>query len=354
MLIVSLVLVVGFGFYTSVNSMAGTSLEGLTKSSAADINQLNEDLVISLMSLNTPSAGQVTIWFFNNGAVATEVKQIFFGIQSNCTSIAPVSFSPDPLALGVQESASVNFTHSISPGATYFAKALAEYGSTTIATETAPGAVSGGIQIDTISTNSGDASSFTYSHTVGAGCVPTNRLLIVAVELNDAGGTTVSSITYNGTPMTFVASRQHASGKPRVEVYQLVAPPTGTHDVVVTLSGIDKVTIGAISYTGVDQTTPIEGVSIAEGTSTTPSVIVSSEAGDLVQDAMATIADGSVTPPSAEAGQTARWNVEMGGPGVTNHFGTGSTEDGAASVTMSWTLPESKDWVTIAFNINAA
>ena len=88
---------------------------------------------------------------------------------------------------------------------------------------------------------------------------------------------------------------------PRVEVYSLTAPPLGSHDVVVTIADgeSDKVTIGSISYNGVDQSIPIDGISSREGYGANPSITISSEVGDLVQDAMANLADGSVNPPIA-------------------------------------------------------
>lgn len=200
-----------------------------------------------------------------------------------------------------------------------------------------------------VTTNSGDASSFTHSHTVSG----TDRLLVVEVALNNgAPDKTVSSITYAGQSLTQLTEAVNTNNNvPRVEVWYLVAPPIGTHNIVVTLDDINEVAIGAISYTGVDQTMPIDGTVTAQGTSTSVSVSVSSETNDLVQDVMASRAQGL---PSVGANQTELWNVEMGGNGITNYFGAGSTEPGALSVIMNWTLTESEDWVIIGFNINAA
>lgn len=208
------------------------------------------------------------------------------------------------------------------------------------------------VTIDNITTNQGNDNSFTHSHTVSG----SNRLLVVAVELND-GEENVAGVTYAGISMNLVSRRGYDEDEsPRVEVYSLTAPPLGSHDVVVTIADgdSDRVTIGSISYNGVDQSIPIDGISSREGYGANPSITISSEVGDLVQDAMANLADGSVNPPIAGGGQTERWNEEMGGSGSSNHFSTGSTKAGGSSVTMSWTLSQSRRWVNIGFNINSA
>ena len=176
---------------------------------------------------------------------------------------------------------------------------------------------------------------------------------MLVVSVHTENGIDISTVTYDGQSLTLVQNVVHGGGKPRVAVYRLIGPSTGSNDVVITLSGgsSDKTTVGAISYTGIDQAIPIDGVTSATGTSASASVTVSSEAGDYVQDAMASIAAGS---PTVGSGQTQHYNVEMGGPGSSSHYGAGSTEDGVTSVTMSWSLSESKEWVIVGLNLNVS
>jgi hypothetical protein len=82
----------------------------------------------------------------------------------------------------------------------------------------------------------------------------------------------VSSVTYAGQPLNRTSAITHTTGKPRVEVWNLTNPPTGTSNVNVTLAAADKTAIGAVSYTGVDQNTPISGVNTSQGTSNSMSV----------------------------------------------------------------------------------
>jgi hypothetical protein len=103
----------------------------------------------------------------------------------------------------------------------------------------------------------------------------------------------------------------------------------------------------AISLSGVDQTTPVEGAVSSTGNENNPSVTVTSEGGDLVMDIESSAYVGLST---VGADQTKKWDQELG---ISSHYAQGSTEPGAASVTMSWTRGggNSKGAI-IGFNIN--
>ena len=70
----------------------------------------------------------------------------------------------------------------------------------------------------------------------------------------------------------------------RIEIRSLTAPSPGTANVVVSLSGSVDVVGGAISFSGVNQTTPFGTFVSAQGTSASPSVTASSAAGQAVLD----------------------------------------------------------------------
>ena len=138
------------------------------------------------------------------------------------------------------------------------------------------------------------------------------------------------------------------NGNAKVHLYKLVNPPSGTGDVVVTLdANPDKgIIVGVTTYTGVDQTVPLGSFSGAEDNSITPSLTVSSAAGELVHDV---ISFRNVTL-TVGTGQTQLWNVSPG----SEANGGGSTEPGAASVTMSWTPSGSQDWAMAGISIKRA
>ncbi len=184
------------------------------------------------------------------------------------------------------------------------------------------------------SSNSGtnNGSSLTWSHTNTAG-----DFMVVTVTTKDKS---ISSVTYNGVGLTQAGTI--TSNSMRVALFYLVAPATGAHNVVVTASGSTEIDAGAETYIGVDQATPVGAAVTASNQSATATVTVVSAAGELVVDAVGVIQ----TTVTVGAGQTQRHN-RVG----TNNANGSSTEAGAASVTMSWTLPTSKYWGIVALGM---
>jgi hypothetical protein len=201
------------------------------------------------------------------------------------------------------------------------------------------------------SSTSANASSASWKHTVGAG---DNRALVVGVALRNASSETVSSITYGGTSLTQVTSGSAANGtNVRVELWYLLAPAVGTDSSIeVTLSGSTAFAAGGVTLTGVNQTTPFDSFTSATGSSTAPSVSVSSAAGDVVIDIMGCVDTPTVT---IGASQTLQWTAASPGtPSTDQATGAQSVEGGAASVTMSHTLSSSQAWAIGAVSINPA
>ncbi|MCK4848168.1 MAG: hypothetical protein KAT16_04015 [Candidatus Heimdallarchaeota archaeon] len=202
------------------------------------------------------------------------------------------------------------------------------------------------VQIDSISTNNDSSNYFVHNHTVTG----TNCLLVVTVQTN--GGTRVFNVTFGGELLDLEANiTRTGKGSPTIEVWSLLDPSIGTAEVEIYLLSSDRATIGVISYTGVDQTTPIDGVTVNEGFTRSPTITVPSRIDDWVQDAMASLSSGI---PAPESGQTVRWSEEMGGTGASSHYGVGSTTDGNTSVTTEWSINVNKDWVMIGINIRRA
>lgn len=167
------------------------------------------------------------------------------------------------------------------------------------------------------------ASSLTFSHT----CTGSDRYLTVGVNILGVG--TVTGITYNGVAMTQLVVIQNTPDC-KVEIWGLAAPATGANNVVVTLSGLEAVGSGAISFTGVDQSSSTSSPQTNSADSaTSSSVTVTSATGDMVVDIVGT----SSMSPTVGAGQTQRYTTSPAAG-----FGNGSTEAGAASVVMSWTF----------------
>ncbi len=204
------------------------------------------------------------------------------------------------------------------------------------------------VAVDASSSAANDfGTSLTWSHTVD---FTSNRLLLVGVSLQYA---TSSEVTYNAIPLTLVG-RQHggsAANDGYVEIWSLVNPPAGTGTIVVTVPDGDAIVAGAVSLTGVDQSTPVGGFTGANGESTAPAVAVSSAPGELVFAALMWNHDWA--PVIAGASQTELWNRPKVNAGYSNVTGAASTAPGAASVTMSWTT-EDDSWAVGAVSVKSA
>jgi prepilin-type N-terminal cleavage/methylation domain-containing protein len=195
---------------------------------------------------------------------------------------------------------------------------------------------SGSLTVDAVSsgTTSG-GSSITISHTTGSG---SDRLMLVGVSMNNDGYETVTGVTYNGTALTLVGS-EATTDDARVEIWRLVAPSTGTHNVVITFSAalLQEAHAGVMTFAGVDQTTPLGTFVSANHDASTPATVdIPSASGELVFGVVASEYEAL----TASSGQDERWNLS-----VSSTYGAGGTAAGAApTVTMSWNLDAAQHW----------
>ena len=163
---------------------------------------------------------------------------------------------------------------------------------------------------------------------------------------------TASSITctYNAVSMTQAGTISGVSRITRATLFQLIAPST-TAGVSVTASwtgGINWVHMGTISYTGANAV----GTAVTDSASTsTASVVVTSATGDMVTDCVSTDGQNPSAKLTVGAGQTERTVYLDAG---VDFSGQTSTEAGAASVTMSYSMPSNAaGWSMIGMNIVA-
>jgi prepilin-type N-terminal cleavage/methylation domain-containing protein len=196
----------------------------------------------------------------------------------------------------------------------------------------------GVIAFDAASNDNGinDGQVSTFSHTIGAG---SNAVLIVGVSMTKVGEdetTSVVSITYNGVALTKIRSDNDIIRFGRTELWYLLSPATGTHNVVVTLSQTigDHFINGAVSLTGVSQVAP-EANSGNLTTGTSISVDVATiNTNNWVVDVVTT----GGTNATKNSSQVLRY------PGSANEYG-GSTKgpNSPGIVTMAWTTSFSAD-----------
>ncbi|HVW20222.1 MAG TPA: immunoglobulin domain-containing protein [Opitutaceae bacterium] len=196
---------------------------------------------------------------------------------------------------------------------------------------------SGAIAFDSAVSKSGtNASSASWSHTVGSGA---NTVLVVGLALEDTSSTVlnVSSITYNGVAMSAVPSSAVTAGSStldRTVLYYLLNPPAGAHTVSVTFGGaVNGVSAGSISLSGVAQSAPAAaGVNSSTSAKTLSASASVATAGSWVVDAVCSGAGNASFTPGAS--QTGRWAI-----GQSSSGGAGSTLAPGATGTAStsWT-----------------
>lgn len=204
------------------------------------------------------------------------------------------------------------------------------------------------VAYDAASSSSGvSVATLTWSHT----CSGSDRVLYALLEF-DATAVTVSSVTYNGAALTSVGRVAGAgSFGGVVEIWRRIAPSTGANNIVANFSANTDIVGGGHSFTGADQTTPNGTFTSATGTSTAPSVSITSASDEIVIDGVLhTHSTGGTPTLSVGAGQTQRWNAT---PSVWI-VGGGSTEAGAGSVTMSWTASPSDPWAIAGVSVKPA
>lgn len=209
-----------------------------------------------------------------------------------------------------------------------------------------------GVQFDAVGPSSagqgqtGTATPITWSHT----CTGSNRALLVGVVIagTDTGVTT--TVTYNGvTVPTVVKRHSNDSTSGYAELFALAGPATGTNTVSVAVagSGWEGFEGGSVSFTGVDQTTPVAHSATAVGNSAFPSVTVASTAGNMVCDLACAGTDVTGSPG------TSRWLLNRNQASAAGNAGQ-ATDAGAASVVMARTLLGADFWAAIAADVQAA
>jgi Tfp pilus assembly protein PilV len=207
---------------------------------------------------------------------------------------------------------------------------------------------SGGVvTVDAVSSNSagGSSSSLTVPNHTTSG---SNRLMLVGISISNdgaSGARQINSVTYSGVNLTQVCTGS-VDDDARVWIYRLIAPPVTTANVAITLNGNvasgGNITAGVMTFTGVDQTTPL-GTCVTDTNDSSPhAVTVTSVTNELVFDVFSS-EGASMTMAGSPAGRTQRWNTTANSNG-----GGGSTAPGASSVNMTWTANSGGDHWAVA------
>ena len=200
------------------------------------------------------------------------------------------------------------------------------------------------------------ANTLTFAHTTTT--TGPNVVLVVGVSMNisSRNTTTVSGVTYNGVALTRAGAHNDSSNVRRTEIWYLMNPSSGVHNVIVTETIAGGGTVigtvaGATTFTGADPTNPIRTYASNDSNgaaSASAFVNVASAPNDYVLDVLA-ISSGTTATITSPA-QTQQWALTTGG-GTRDVYGFGSTRAGAPSVPMSENLSGNATWSDSAVSI---
>jgi hypothetical protein len=160
----------------------------------------------------------------------------------------------------------------------------------------------------------------------------------------------VSGVTYDGAAMTKIAEKSHASTTElTAELWGLAVGTKGSGTYTISVAGVGGSRFEGIvsAWTGVNQATPVGTAAVGSATSTTASTTVTSAATtEVVVDCYSSFAAGTITA-TIGSGQTSIFNQTN----AASLNGAGSSEPGAASVVMDWSLSGSTDWAAVGISI---
>lgn len=200
------------------------------------------------------------------------------------------------------------------------------------------------VVIDNTSSNGpiSSSNSITVSHTTGT---DNNRLMLVGVS---CANRLVTAVAYGGTLLEEVAFFNPTS-RTTVYIFQLINPPSGTADVVVTfasnLAGSAVGSVGAMTFSNVDQISPLGSVVTNNGSNNSPSISVPGSASQLIYAVLS--ADNSNINGTG-AGQTEQWRINGARP-----RSAGSTKPSSGvSTSMTHTLAGNTGWALVGIPIN--
>lgn len=189
----------------------------------------------------------------------------------------------------------------------------------------------------------GFATNITVAHTVGSN---TDRYLVSDHGTRQGAS---SSATFAGNAMTTIVTDQNSDQHGRA--YGYLNPASGANNFVgVAVFEPSNQVVSQSSFYGVDQASPYTSAS-ANGSSTAPSVTISSAVNDMVYSAVNWVYDnGATNTPDAT------WTTDASPSAGDGSFNSswGAYKTGAASLTRTDSLAISNSWVALAVSLKSA
>jgi hypothetical protein len=172
------------------------------------------------------------------------------------------------------------------------------------------------------------ASTLTWSHTVAGG---TDNVLVVGVSSRT--GSLPTSVTYNGSAMTYINDIGTGSFD-GLSQYYIKNPSSGAHNIVVTMSGNTGISGTGVSVTGADPTTPIGNINQQrQGSATTIGLSLTLSTGSMAVNAFSATAG---TPPFVGTPNAGVKRAEANGTGSNQTYGASATNSSGTDMGWSW------------------
>ncbi len=200
-----------------------------------------------------------------------------------------------------------------------------------------------GIVLNNIQTTSGITALNTITLANYDAGVGTNNLLVVGISAN---ANSVTSVKFGGMALTKAVSSFHNND---AEFWYL-KNPIGVSDIVVTTTGPTHAVVGAYSFSGVNQTTPIL-THVAKHNTTPSSVAISittKYANDWVLDLPSIFGYATLGSPTC----TQQWYAHV--PLAITGTSSSMIVSSPGTVTCKWTASSGDFWDDVAIEINAA
>jgi len=201
-----------------------------------------------------------------------------------------------------------------------------------------------GIVLNNIQSTSGTVSSSNQitlaNFNAGTG---NNKLLVVGIS---ADSNDVASVTFVGVPL---ANKAHSFFNNDVEFWYL-KDPTGTGNIVVTMNGPASTVVGAYSFSGVNQTSPLPTSVTKHSTiPNSPNISITTKfSNSLVLDLPSIYGGSTLGSPTC----TQSWNTNI--PNVITGASSSTIVSSPGTVTCSWTASPGDLWDDAAIEIMAS
>ncbi len=181
-------------------------------------------------------------------------------------------------------------------------------------------------------------SSLTFAVTIPSG---TDQVLVVATGVECSSGQQanmpITGVTFNGDALTKIRHDAESNNRNRGELWYMVNPDVATGNVVITATGSNVgISGGALLYSGVDQSTPIDansGTTVGASASNISTTISPTVTDSYIVYAATNGSTASAASPGN--GETETFDVDA----TSSHTGTGGyrveTTTGSKTVTVN-------------------